>query len=129
MKVYIAASNRELARGWAKHLEAEGYTITSRWLYDGQWKPPDYDDAGRCRGALDDHEDVKDCDVLILQEGDYRTCHGGKYVEMGIALALDKPCFVIGERGNIFHWHSMVKMVPNFDVLVPELKAYERKRI
>lgn len=129
MKVYVAASDRELARTWAKRLEAEGHTITSRWLYDGQWKPPVYDDTERRRGALNDHEDVENCEVLILQADDQRKCvGGGKHVEMGIALALDKPCFVVGERGNIFHWHPLVKMVPNFDALVPELKAYERTK-
>lgn len=78
----------------ARWLDADDNTYTEAW-------------AMRCL------EDVRRCDVFMLwnPEAWGRIGTGGRHVELGYALALDKPVIVLGARTNIFHHLSYVLLV------------------
>ncbi len=112
MHIYIAArfSKRPEANALAQRLKALGHTITSRWV------KPDSDhvtptglseqaaDAERQRFAEEDLADVQDCDMLVaLMEEPRSNSRGGRHVEFGIAVGLDKALVVIGPRETVFH--------------------------
>lgn len=108
IKVYIAAPwpirDRaiEVRRGLASH----GIQCTARWLTDARLR---MDDAT----ATMDLSDVARADVLVainpaawIERGT-----GGRHVELGFALGLQKPIVVLGVRSNIFHYLDTVRVV------------------
>lgn len=112
MKFYIAArfSRRPECNTLAHELKALGHTITSRWV------KPDSDhvkatglsqqaaDKERQRFALEDIEDVMECDTMVsLMEEPRSNGRGGRHVEFGLALALRKDLYIIGPRETVFH--------------------------
>lgn len=112
MKIYIAArfSRRPECNELAHKLMALGHTITSRWV------KPDSDhvaptglsqqaaDKERQRFAVEDLEDVIACDAMVsLMEEPRNNSRGGRHVEFGIAVGLNKMLFVIGPRETVFH--------------------------
>lgn len=106
MKIYLAGPwvRRPEVREVAKRLEAEGYELTSRWLYEHEGDPNDAsgltspEDYIRLQ-AQEDLADVMRADVFVmlnLQKSE------GKAVELGFALANQKRVFCVGTRFNIF---------------------------
>lgn len=111
-KVYIAArfSRRPECNELARKLQTLGYEITSRWV------KPDCDhvlptglsqqasDEKRCQFAQEDFEDVKACDTIIsLTEEPRSNTRGGRHVEFGMGVALEKRLVVIGPQETVFH--------------------------
>ena len=112
MKIYIAArfSKRPEANALAQELKEMGHVITSRWV------KPDSDhvaptglsqqaaDSERQRFAVEDLEDVIACDCCVsLMEEPRNNSRGGRHVEFGIAVGLNKALVVIGPRETVFH--------------------------
>lgn len=112
MKFYIAArfSRRPECNALAHELQALGHTITSRWV------KPDSDhvkatglsqqaaDAERRRFATEDVQDVLCCDAMVsLMETPRNNSRGGRHVEFGMALGLEKELYIIGPRETVFH--------------------------
>jgi nucleoside 2-deoxyribosyltransferase len=106
MKVYIAApfqclGDADLLR---QQFETAGIGCTARWITDAlaaelsdEW-------------ARNDLADVAAADALVAMNpaGWESSGTGGRHVEFGYALALDKPIYLLGERTNIFHHLSRV---------------------
>src|SRR5689334_6788265 len=116
MKIYLAArySRREELCGYRTQLEALGHTVTSRWLNGSH----QISDAGKPIGdhgealvedgsddraaalrqhfAQEDFDDVRSADTLIAFTEVPRSGHsrGGRHVEFGAALALDKKIII-----------------------------------
>ena len=70
-----------------------GWACNARWLlgiHDG--KEPDL-----C--ARDDYNDLRDADALVLLDGVSST--GGKWVELGMAIALGKKIIFVREDANL----------------------------
>lgn len=119
MRIYLAArySRREELLGYKADLEAAGHVVTSRWLAGAhQWDPVveqiespeaaiDSIPLEAVRFAREDVEDVEAADLLIAFTERPRAnlaSRGGRHVELGMAIALDKAIFVIGPRENVF---------------------------
>jgi len=130
MKIYIAArfSRRPECNALAHKLIAKGHIITSRWV------KPDSDhvaptglskqaaDKERQRFALEDLEDVLACDGMVsLMEEPRNNSRGGRHVEFGIAVGLEKALFIIGPRETVFHHLPSVK---HFDTLEDFSEAF-----
>lgn len=111
MRIYLAArySRREELCGYADHLRAEGHAITSRWLAGS----PQVSDDGlsaaassalRQQFAGEDWEDLLSADACIAFSEAPRASNsrGGRHVELGAALALNKIVLVIGPLENVF---------------------------
>ena len=127
MKVYVAASypRKQEAKTLALIIASHGHTITSDWfnLDEG------YNDDGarKCeseramnyrlqRAAVKDVKQVVECDVIIcFTDGESQSTHGGRHSELGIAIGLDKKCFIIGPKEQVMHWLPRVHKFDDLD--------------
>lgn len=118
VKIYIAAPYplRDEAIRVMRMLEVGGLEVTSRWL-----KAPDDLADEHARKDLDD---VAAADVLLAlnPEGWANQGTGGRHVELGYAIALGKPIVLVGERTNIFHYLSNIKIVDDSEDLTKHCK-------
>lgn len=105
MKLYIAAHNQEDARKVAILCAAAGHQITSTWLQEDFKRTAEYTEADKRAIADKDAREVAESDALVLLPSAMRI-PGGKFVEVGIALGLGKPVFILGHRENMLMWHS-----------------------
>lgn len=124
MKIYLAArySRHQELYAYASQLKKLGYEITSRWIYGNHQISDEAllsgdDNDLRERFAIEDYEDLKAADLVISFTEEPRSGHsrGGRHVEFGMALVLDKGLVVIGHRENIFHCMPGVQFFPDWD--------------
>jgi len=112
-KIYIASrfSRRHECHALGKKLERYGFEVVSRWTLPNSdhivpvGMSQQAADAERERFAMEDIEDVEDCDCIVsLMEPEARNnTRGGRHVEFGYAAALNKELVVIGCRETVFH--------------------------
>lgn len=103
MKVYVASHSRELAEEQARILVDHGHETTSRW-HTKAFHPTSHHTHDECVAvALEDLEDIKAADALVLLAGPDKYS-GGKFVEAGIAVGLGKTVVVVGRRENMLLW-------------------------
>ncbi len=130
MMIYIASHSQPRARELKGVLESQGHVIVARWIdCDAKFGlgVGAYSDEERRALAVMDEEDVRTADALVLlAEPEGHLVPGGKHVETGMAIALQRPVFVVGRRENLFHWHPAVTLVPTVDALLPELACRSR---
>lgn len=91
MKLYFAGASKQrfhIAR-LAKAAESQGHTVTHRW-----WEVMDNPKVDYCRAAIDDLQGVADCEALVAVLDDVLISPGA-HLELGYALALQKPILVI----------------------------------
>ena len=97
--VYLSAAYgaRETIAVWTKAFREAGVEVKARWISGNhEGKTSDSDIA---RFAEEDVEDVTNCDYFVLFHGfEEQSSKGGKWVEMGLALGLDKPMFFVLEN-------------------------------
>lgn len=117
MNVYFAGrfSRREELLGYKEALEqmAPDYgaeiTVTSRWLLGGhEWSGTADEDvpvAECARFAEEDLADLRRANVIVCFTESPRSgpARGGRHVEMGYALAMQKPILCVGYRENVFY--------------------------
>jgi nucleoside 2-deoxyribosyltransferase len=123
MKVYIAGNpkthKRRLEELFSAIQEA-GYEITRDWLHA--------DELGKPRQLIAelDLAAVHEADILILLDAEQGW---GMYVEMGAALAWDKPVFVLDPIYNqIFFSLPQVTLFDGRHQLLAHLNWWERDR-
>ena len=116
MKIYLASGFnwRHNFRALAKNIEAKGHTITSSWIWIDERPERDseeWDDFAK-KISASNLIDLINSDTLVLDtRGIRRDGNGGAHSEFGFALARNWPIFIIGERGNTFHWSEGVTQV------------------
>lgn len=118
MKVYLAApyGAREQVRAMAHDLTRIGIHVTSSWLREEHeinkgtvGAAADVADTDVRAHVAKDFDDIRLSDVLVLITEsvalleDGNATSGGRHVETGFALALDKPVIVVGKPENVFH--------------------------
>ena len=129
MRIYIASrySRHPEMQEHARVLEDAGHQITSRWIYGNETGA----EEERAVVAAEDLEDLTKADMVMsftepLPENmtaeerklAKRTpSKGGRHVEFGLGLALNKLLVIIGPRENVFHW------LPTADVY-PDLQSW-----
>lgn len=125
--LYLSAQFEDapVLRDARARLAALGYTVTSRWLDAGTAVPAtaQTSDAGAGERlaaiAVQDLDDIRAADVVVVYNP-AEACaigRGGRHVETGFALALDKPIVIVGARGNVFHWLPSVAIVKDWTEL------------
>jgi nucleoside 2-deoxyribosyltransferase len=107
LRVFVSGpfEEQQLAREWRNFLQDQGYQVQSGWLDEPAVAAEDLTDEHKGLLATRDLDDLDDCDVLVAinPESYRRGGTGGRHVELGYALALGKPVFVIGVKSNIYH--------------------------
>ncbi len=129
-KIYLAArwSLRSEVEACAKQLDAIGIKVTSRWLTDPDHRLAEQPDAQAFNVKLagNDCYDVKEADALIyFAPGGSR---GGSHVEFGMALALEKRLFWVGDRSHVFSWLHRVEVFPDWGQLLCYLRGLTEGR-
>lgn len=111
-KIYIASKfhSRYRLRPIKAELQSLGFEVLSKWMDVDRNvdKSADIDSLGNniedsVKEAKSDSGEIKNCDYFILDTQD-ETNTGGREVELGMALALNKRCFRIGPARNVFHF-------------------------
>ena len=130
---YLAArfNRHPEMRGARDVLVAMGHTVTSRWidqhggdqLESAATAVLNSDPDSVAHFALHDLEDISYADALISFTSADGGGRGGRHVEHGYALGLDKPVIVIGPRENIFHALPEVQHYPDWLAFVRSLSA------
>lgn len=131
MKLYIAGryARRDEFSLLRIPLRQAGITVTSRWLDEKHsliGSTSELTPTERVLTALKDVEDVVAADgLLFFAEAPYdQPPRGGRHVEFGMAIALGKPIFVIGEAENIFHYYPDVKHFSTFEEFLQNGPAF-----
>jgi len=111
MRFYLAARYSRLSEMQKVRLQLQelGHCVTSRWV-NGDHQALDNgvtlaaSDIAARRFAEEDLEDIHGADAIVAFTERPRSQHsrGGRHVELGYALALDKHILVIGPRENVF---------------------------
>lgn len=121
MQVYIAAPypEREAAIQVMQRLEAAGFGVTSTWLKE-------HDELADKYARLDLDDILRSDAVVALNPTVYQNAGtGGRHVEFGYALALNRPIVLVGERSNIFHYLDDIDVCSEAD-LVDVLQRIDR---
>ena len=127
MKIYLAAtySRHPEMREVRSTLESLGHIVTGRWINGNhEVTNKSYDRQGEIF-AIEDYEDLVASELVISFTEEPRSTsgrgRGGRHVEFGIALALNKSLVVIGHRENVFHYLPQVQFFPSFELYVTQL--------
>lgn len=123
---YLAGrfGRKEEFLGYRKVLKKAGEQVQARWLTE-ETDMTVVDDEERERIAILDAEDVTKCDGVLCftedpdVEGPGRN-RGGRHVELGLALALNKRVVVIGPRENVFCYLPNIEVFPDFQTFMEE---------
>jgi hypothetical protein len=122
--VYIAApwAAKDYAGTVRDRVVAAGIEVTSRWI---DFPGDSYDPVVLQTEAYNDWDDVLKADgffLLNLQKRGEET--SGKAVETGIALAVGKPVFMIGEKSNIFQYCDEVIPCEDVDAAISRILSW-----
>ena len=103
MKIYLAAQFKEqaLMREWREKLRQNGHYVTSRWLEVSEATEKE---SASTEAAKDLH-DIHASEIMIshtINRGDLFT-GGGRHIEFGFALALEKKLINVGGYESVFH--------------------------
>ena len=121
MKVYLAARYSRIGElsVYASQLQDAGHEITSRWVLGTHSVEDDggLGADGIAAYALEDYFDLSAADTVVTFTEEPRSGmgRGGRHVEFGMAVALDKRLVVVGPMENIFHALPQVEHFPDWD--------------
>lgn len=111
MRVYLAArySRKLELREYAKQAEENGIVVGAEWLKESESPTSTLEESTPetlTKYALQDISDIIDCDAFVFfsESSTEAFVRGGRHVEFGFALALEKPIIIIGKEENIFHY-------------------------
>lgn len=104
MKIYVAGkwSERDKVKSIMETLESKGHTITCDWTKhiapEGITKNTDWAQNGHKTYAEEDLDGVRLCDVLVAYMPTPEIFYKGAWIEIGIALGLNKKVIIIGRN-------------------------------
>ena len=122
MKVYLAArySRKDEMREYADRLHRADHHVTSRWVeVKHNVEDIDRDHELASRYASEDSEDLTAADAVVVftEHPRKELTRGGRHVEFGMALALQKRLFVVGPPENVFYALPQVEVYCTWDQL------------
>lgn len=101
--IYISAHSLSEAQALAQRLTDLGYLVVSTWhaekpwASDGTTPPPESTHDSLRKKALRNFEAISNADAFVnIVAPDKVT--GGKFVELGVALANDVDAYLLGDR-------------------------------
>lgn len=130
MKLYLSAmySRGAEMRALAHSLIDAGHEITSRWIWSAYPEGSDPDHPHAAYWAMVDYVDVYEADAIIHfaeTAGTVGADSGGRLVEMGMALAKECKCIVVGRGDCIFYRLPQVIRLADAGRVVDVLRMLE----
>ena len=131
LRFYLASgytSRNEMAVV-SRKLESEtGWLCTSRWLSGS------HDGYTAALASEEDYDDVHNSDVMVLHHGS--TTRGGKWVEMGMAIAWEQPIIINKDPGMelpvfayLYEPRAQIFIVDSYSKTVEVMKYLERTQL
>ena len=114
--IYLASRYRRRQEliSYGDQLKADGHIVTSRWVYAEGRNSDRWANLAelRMQYAQEDVEDLQAADTVIAfsEEDNSPYSHGGRHVELGMALAWNKDVYLVGNPENIFCHLPAVKL-------------------
>lgn len=102
MKLYLAGASKRIEelRECRKSVVQLGHQVTSTWLEEKEGERDEF-------RALRDLQDIRAADLIVSLTSP-GIGKGGRHVEFGVALALEKHQAIVGPREHVFHYLSCV---------------------
>lgn len=138
MKIYLSASysRRQEMCEYAEQIEKMDHDVISSWLWNAEEQPElakqvenaKYSisvDAGHWF-AQKDIADLEDADLFIFFSEPTKKNgrgRGGRHVELGYALAMGIPIYLIGPLENVFHCLPEVQQIDSWEEMRSLLNA------
>lgn len=96
--IYLAGSykDKDRLKELAGRLIARGHRVTASWVYGM------HETAAPEVAAIHDLEELDAASLMILDCTGSKSTGGGRWVELGYALAEGKPVIIMGDRLNVF---------------------------
>lgn len=132
MRVYLAArySRREELQGYAQAIAEAGVgTAELAWLreehdWDGTDTPEGLAQAQKF--AVDDLQDLVAAHAIVVWSEEPGQCRrGGRHVEFGIALGMNKHVVVVGPLENVFYSLPSVARFGTWEEALAHLAAWK----
>lgn len=107
MRIYLSGSwwHRPRLRRWRRRLEAAGRAhrvrVVASWLEEPRRPPGVPKHAWRVERAIRDLQEVHAADIFLLDVFGHSSS-GGRYVELGAALAWGRPIWIVGPQEGMF---------------------------
>lgn len=124
--VYLASgfNRRHHLRVLAGKLDDKGYRVSSQWIWIND-RPTeddvDYNQFAR-KISTQNYLDLCSSDILVIDSaGILPDNKGGVHTELGFFLGVRKPIFLVGKRGNTFHYLPQITLVEDYDELMRKL--------
>jgi len=120
-RVYFASKLSE-APVW-RDICAKSHEIIAhaRWLKHNKLGTPDTPDKA-VRFWIEDEEDIVSADAVVVyaKEGQHLR---GALIEAGIAIAIRKPLYVVGDHPDYgtWRWHPAVKIVATIEDAIKQI--------
>ena len=130
-----------LAGSYAKRIEYQSIAADierqSGWRCNARWLNGAHDSEPMQKCAEDDVEDVKNADALVLVNG--KSTRGGMWVELGMALAWEKPVVFLVDAKNkglhicvrpeppVFTWLPHIEWQPSIGGVCQILKEISER--
>lgn len=126
MKLYLAhnwAAREYLKKEILPVLICAGHSTTSTWITTEQ------DSTKQAFNAEQDLADVREADALVHFSEQFGSTPGrGKYVELGYAVGIRKPVYVVGVGDEtIFYFLGDIGRLADIDALLSALSVSQPK--
>lgn len=109
IRIYLAAqfNLRYSLHPVRRQLQEHGIIVHADWLDS---PGGDLADPATQAWIERDLSDLQAADVFVALSlpSQHGWGSGGRHVEFGYALALNKPIVLVGKQENLFHWHESV---------------------
>ena len=123
MRLYLAAryALKDTIAQAADYLQKRGHIIMSDWhkeVHPPNVKVQDLPHEENQMLAMKDFNQIHSSEAMLFwaEHPDTATVRGGRHVEFGIGLALNKQIYVLGPKENIFHYLTFkVKHIDGMD--------------
>lgn len=128
--VYIAGrySRKDELNGYANQARSAGLQVTATWLEEPHAptvQMVDVTEASLRHYAITDENDIRRAEAVVFfaEDQNKQPPRGGRHVEFGLALGLNKRLIVVGAPENIFHYHPGVLVVTSWQAALDALCA------
>ena len=127
LSIYLAAAleRQPAMQEVADFFRRQGFAVASTWHAGGDLRPDHTVPPGVLHAAsLQAMAELRSADLVVVFTEPLGSAYqrGGRHVELGVALALEKVVFVVGPREAMFHHHPRVLQVQSETELVRAIR-------